>query len=85
MELPALRQHKEDILSLAEHFLGLFCVEAAGRQKHFRFRRRQCYGNIRGRETSVNCNMRLKELSFSPKTSGNCARRTSTFRRRRPL
>ena len=35
MELPALRQHKEDILSLAEHFLGLFCVEAGGPAKTF--------------------------------------------------
>ena len=35
MELPPLRQHKEDILSLAEHFLGQFCAEAGGPAKAF--------------------------------------------------
>jgi DNA-binding NtrC family response regulator len=67
MELPPLRQRKEDILSLAEHFLAQLCAEAGGPTKTFSasaaavLRQYQWPGNVRELQHAVERGFILSE------------------------
>ena len=57
IEIPPLRERKEDIIPLAERFIDRFCKQYDKGNILFLPVRKKSYGHIRGMETYANWNM----------------------------
>ena len=82
IEIPPLRERKEDIIPLAQRFIDRFCKQydkgnillSTGAQE--KLRTYPWYGNIRELEHAVEKAVIINEdgISFPPKSSGSCDR-----------